>query len=384
MDDQSIGDRYRVERMLGEGRTSQVFLAWDRKLNQSIALKILRSEASETTRQRFVREVRILRNIRHPNLVSGYDLVDDGDTLAAVMEYVPGEDMVEHLNHHSEQCSAMPKRLSPIADGLAVLHEAGIVHRDVKPMNIIIGAESQPVLVDFGTAWESGGHTRITRTGAIIGTPQYMSPEQCQGWTLGPSTDVYSLALVILEAVAGEHPFAELDLATSYEVRALPITQLDSPNIGESLRDILTHALSVNPEARPNASTFAKQLRHVAMPSGPVVSSDEPVREAAIALAPDGRWFQIAGYAPHDLTRRRALRLILLKLVEHHRDARGAAVSLDELIDAGWPGEKMVGDTGSSRAYVALSKLRKMGLRDLLKTRDDGYLLDPEAVIEMT
>lgn len=384
MDDQLIDERYRVERMLGEGRTSQVFLAWDRKLNQSIALKILRSDASETTRQRFVREVRILRNIRHPSLVSGYDLVESGDALAAVMEYVPGEDMVEYLSHHPGERTAIPKQLSPIAEGLAVLHEAGIVHRDVKPMNIIIGADDRPVLVDFGTAWESGGHTRITRTGAIIGTPQYMSPEQCQGWTLGPSTDVYSLALVILEAVAGEHPFAELELAASYEVRALPIKQLESPGVGEPLGDLLTQALSINPEARPNAATFAKQLRHVAMQSGPAVSSSEIGQEAAMSLAPDGRWFQIAGHAPHDLTRRRALRLILLKLVGHHRDACGEAVSLDELIDAGWPGEKMIGDTGSSRAYVALSKLRKMGLRDLLKTRDDGYLLDPEAVIETT
>ena len=119
-------------------------------------------------------------------------------------------------------------------------------------------------------------------------------------------------------------------------------------------------------------SAIAKALRSAPAAKAGRVST--AAQDADLTVGPECRWFQVGQAAPVDLTRRRAIRLILIRLVETQQSAPGKANSLDDLIEAGWPGEAMYGDSGASRAYVALSKLRKMGLRELLVTQDDGYL----------
>ena len=179
-------ERYKLERLIGEGRTSQVFLALDRTLNQPVAIKVLRDGLSQNARARFLREVRILRTVQHPAIVRGFDVLEQGDSIAAVLEYIPGLPLNEFLKKRPSERSSAAALLAQIADGVAQMHAVEIVHRDIKPGNIIVRADKRPVLVDFGAAWETTGTSRLTSTGTTaLGTPEYMSPEQINRWQVG-------------------------------------------------------------------------------------------------------------------------------------------------------------------------------------------------------
>jgi serine/threonine protein kinase len=203
-----IGRRYEVRAVLGTGGSAVVYEAFDRELKRRVALKVLRTDrTSEAALKRFRREVAIARDAASPRLVRVFDIGQAGDTAFLTMELVEGESLRELL----ARGPLAPERAVAIGvevlRALADLHVLGIVHRDVKPGNILLAATGEVKLADFGLArhWE-GTETRVTETEGLVGTVEYLSPEQALGDLLDARSDLYSLGVVLFEMLAGKVP----------------------------------------------------------------------------------------------------------------------------------------------------------------------------------
>jgi len=206
----AVGDRYRVERELGRGGMATVYLAEDLKHHRQVALKVLRPElAAVLGPERFLNEIRITAGLDHPHIVTLLDSGASNGLLWYVLPYIRGESLRVRLNRENQLGVADALAIArQIASALAFAHQRGVIHRDVKPENILLH-EGEAMLADFGIALavkEAGGN-RLTETGLSLGTPQYMSPEQATGdRALDARSDVYSLGAVLYEMLAGEPP----------------------------------------------------------------------------------------------------------------------------------------------------------------------------------
>ena len=214
-------DKYRIEKLIGEGAFAEVYLATHIELNVPRALKILRKEAPgvgssefEDFRERFKLEVQLGSQINHPNVVQVHDFERDGDTLILVMEYCPSGSLAERIQTASEANQPIPVEEAiniglDVSEGLAVIHEMDIVHRDLKPGNIMFGAQGKAKIADLGLAQIKGGpsmRSKLSLATPHPGTPSYMSPEQAsQSGYLKPASDVYTLGLVLFESLTGRN-----------------------------------------------------------------------------------------------------------------------------------------------------------------------------------
>src|SRR5574338_306543 len=205
-----LADRYRIERVVGEGGMATVYLAEDLKHKRRVAVKVMRPELAATLgTDRFLREVEIAAQLSHPHILPMYDSGDAGGMLYYVMPYVDGESLANRIQRDGELPVPETLRLGrEVAEALAYAHKRGIIHRDIKPANILL-SEGHALVADFGIAraLDAEGEA-ITRTGLAIGTPQYMSPEQSTGdKTVDARTDIYALGAVLYEMLTGEPPF---------------------------------------------------------------------------------------------------------------------------------------------------------------------------------
>jgi eukaryotic-like serine/threonine-protein kinase len=206
-------DRYHILEPLGEGGMASVYRAYDTRLERDVAVKIIRVDmftpaALPQVMKRFEREAKSLGKLSHPNIVSINDYGEHNGIPYLVMEYLPGGTLKDLLKGQPLPWQDSIRLLLPIARALQFSHQQGIVHRDVKPSNILITLSNEPMLSDFGIAkiLESEGTTSLTGTGAGIGTPEYMAPEQWVGKT-SPQSDLYSLGIVLYEMVTGRKPY---------------------------------------------------------------------------------------------------------------------------------------------------------------------------------
>ena len=206
----ALQDRYRFERQVGKGGMATVYLAHDLTTDRDVALKVLNPELARTVgADRFKREIRVASRLEHPNILRVLDSGEVGDLLWFTMPYVQGEDLGDLLL--SEPSLPLPRALTitrAVGAALAAAHEQGVVHRDIKPDNILL--EGDHVMVaDFGVARAvSEMHEKLTATGMVVGTPVYMSPEQAAGEKeIDGRSDQYALASVLYEMIAGEPPF---------------------------------------------------------------------------------------------------------------------------------------------------------------------------------
>ncbi|MBI2964172.1 MAG: serine/threonine protein kinase [Deltaproteobacteria bacterium] len=247
---ETIG-RYRVQRSLGAGAMGAVYLAEDPLLKRPIAIKIVQAVgvSAAQARDRFRREAEISARLNHPNVITIYDVGEDaqwGPFLA--MEYVDGESLSDRIRGGGLDDAARLRILAFALQGLEAAHAAGIVHRDVKPSNVMVGRDGRVKLMDFGIA--RGEDTGLTATGAVLGTPAYMAPEQLKGVTPSAVTDRYAFAVMAFELFTAQRPFqADTASAMFYSIVNNP------PRIPEdmppALASVFRRALAKNPTERP-------------------------------------------------------------------------------------------------------------------------------------
>ena len=211
---------YKVLKKLGEGGMGQVYLAEDQTLNRKVAIKILSEKTTGDTnaRLRLIKEAKAAAVLDHPNICHVYGAGEDAIGFFMAMQYVEGEPLSDKYREAPLTWRAALDLAIPIADALMEAHAHGIVHRDIKPQNILITAQGQPKLMDFGLAQTTPGFTKVepgaetvkslTKTGQVAGSPPYMSPEQIHGETLDGRTDIFSFGCVIYEAISRRHPFS--------------------------------------------------------------------------------------------------------------------------------------------------------------------------------
>lgn len=263
--------RYQLLKVLGKGAMGVVYLAHDPQIGRKVAVKTIRpkegarpSEVAES-RARFLREAQAAGKLLHPNIVTIFDVFEDHDTMFIAMEYVEGI-LLDHFCMRG-QLLPLERALSLVCQGLSALdyaHRHGIVHRDVKPCNLMVVDGESLKVMDFGLAKEADAH--LTQTGTVIGTPHYMSPEQIQGKMLDGRTDLFSMGVVLYELVTGERPFQGEALSTIIykilnEAPAEPRSL--NPDLPLALSRVVQKALSKNPEERfLTGQAFIHALQH--------------------------------------------------------------------------------------------------------------------------
>src|SRR3954465_6240258 len=221
-----FANRYELGEEIGHGGMADVYLAHDRLLDRRVAVKVLSPQfASDPTNvERFRREAQAAAGLNHPHIVAVYDWGQEDDTSFIVMEYVPGQTLRQIMQSYGRLGPMDAARIAAdIADALSFAHAHGVVHRDVKPGNVLVTPQGQVKVADFGIARAETGEP-LTKTGAVLGTATYFSPEQAQGFPLDGRSDVYALGVVLYEMVTGVAPFtASSPVSIAYKhVREAP------------------------------------------------------------------------------------------------------------------------------------------------------------------
>jgi tRNA A-37 threonylcarbamoyl transferase component Bud32 len=270
LEGQNLG-KYRVLEALGRGGMARVYRAYHPQLDRYVAIKVLRSDLVEEEEflARFKREARAVAALRHPNIVQVFDFDARGDLYYMVMELLEGDTLARRLDDYRLREERMPwgetvRILLDVLDGLAYAHSEGMIHRDVKPANILLTRRGQAVLTDFGIAQIIGG-TRYTISGALMGTLSYMSPEQGLEGHCDVRSDIYSLGIVLYEMLLGDPPFdAETPLAIlmKHVNDPLPLPRQVDPSIPEPLERVVLRALAKRSNDRyQSAEEMALALR---------------------------------------------------------------------------------------------------------------------------
>src|SRR5688500_12380441 len=265
---QVFNDRYEVLRRIARGGMAEVFLARDLLLDRPVALKVLFREfaVDPSFVERFRREAQSAAGLSHPNIVGVYDSGESSGTYFIVMEYIEGRSLAQIIR---DDGPLSPDRAADVATDVAAAlgfaHRGGVVHRDVKPGNVLISPTGQVKVTDFGIARAVSTQENLTQTGTVMGTATYFSPEQARGEPVDPRSDVYSLGIVLYEMLTGKPPFAgDSPVAVAYKhVQETPVPprELD-PSLPSSLEAVTLKALAKNPANRyASADDFAADLR---------------------------------------------------------------------------------------------------------------------------
>ncbi|MGW4467594.1 serine/threonine-protein kinase [Micromonospora sp. NPDC004704] len=316
-----LAGRYRLLHTVGRGGMGRVWLARDEMLHRDVAVKevvppewMTESERDDL-RRRTLREARTAARLNHPNVVRVYDVIHTGDTPWIVMEYVPSRSVQEVLQTDGP---FSPLRTAQIGrDVLAALraaHQAGVLHRDVKPHNVLISDEGRVVLTDFGLATVDGGDGAMTRAGIVLGSPQYVAPERAAEGTSSVEADLWSLGATLYAAVEGRSPYARSTAMAT--LTALAVAPPDRTRLAGPLRPVLNGLLRRDPRQRLSAPEVDRLLRRIteAGPKSPRHTFTRPRRpEPAPAPvpapvppvdAPAGTATSIAFTTPSDARRR--------------------------------------------------------------------------------
>jgi serine/threonine protein kinase len=258
-----LAGRYRPVRVLGTGGMARVHLAEDERLGREVAVKQMHAHSADDVAVRFEREAKLGASLNHPNLVSIYDIETEGESVLIVMEYVEGETLQDMIGRGALPPERVAEIVRDVASGLDHAHRHGVVHRDVKPANILIRRDGTAKVADLGIA-SAAEHTSITRSGVVMGTAAYMAPEQLEGGKAGPRTDVYALAAVAFEALSGQKPrTGKTPLEVANQVVNGPPPDLARSWSGAPPGAVaaLARGLSREPEDRqPTAGALAEEL----------------------------------------------------------------------------------------------------------------------------
>jgi len=252
MNEELLAGRYRTLRVLGAGGMARVFLAEDERLGRQVAVKRLHAHSPEDIGVRFQREARLGASLNHQNLVGVFDVETDGESVLIVMEYVEGTTLASELRTGALDPSRVVSVVGDVAAALDAVHVKGIVHRDVKPANVLIRTDGVAKLADLGIATLVQG-TSITVSGTVLGTASYMAPEQIEGAIVGPAADVYALAAVAFEALSGRKARTgdtPMQVAHSVTHEEPPDIRETWPQAPPAVAAALTRGMSLRPEDR--------------------------------------------------------------------------------------------------------------------------------------
>ncbi|HEX8761008.1 MAG TPA: serine/threonine-protein kinase [Pseudonocardiaceae bacterium] len=256
-----LAQRYELGPVLGEGGSAQVHWAWDQKLNRAVAVKLFAPGVAGADRHRQDRELAALTRLTHPGLVELYDTGTDHGRAYLVMRLAQGPSLADRLHEATLGVSTVAQLGAQLANALTYVHAQGVTHRDIKPANVLFDEHNHPLLTDFGIALLVDT-TRITLTGAVIGTAAYMAPEQVRGELVGPPADVYSLGLVLLEALTSrrEYPGTSVESACARLHRPAEVPV----NLPGELTDTLRRMTAIEPTERPSSAAAAHALHAAA------------------------------------------------------------------------------------------------------------------------
>jgi class 3 adenylate cyclase/predicted Ser/Thr protein kinase len=301
-------ERYRIEQLLGEGGIARVYLAYEMEFDRTVALKVLREDYAEDSEviERFEREARSAGRLSgHPNIVTIYDRgrIRDGSYYLA-MEYVPGGTLKALIQREGPLPADQVVEIAvQVAQALQFAHERRIVHRDVKPQNILMTESGEAKVADFGVA-RALEATTMTRTGSLLGTPHYLSPEQAMGKPATPQSDLYALGVVLFEMLTGELPFdaeTPIGIAMMHLSGELRPPKKLNPDVPEQLNRMTVRLLAREPEERyPDAGALIEDLQRI---STGVTIGDERIFDASARASREARTAEVAA-APAATPRR--------------------------------------------------------------------------------
>jgi serine/threonine-protein kinase len=284
--------RYRIQRKLGAGGMADVYLAEDQELGRRVAIKILNGRHANDDQfiERFRREAKNAAALNHPNIVSIYDRGEAEDTYYIAMEFLDGRTLKELIvSRGAAPINVAIEYARQILSALRFAHRHGIVHRDIKPHNVLVDAEGRVKVTDFGIA--RAGTSQMTETGSIVGTAQYLSPEQARGGEVDPRSDLYSLGVVLYELLTGKTPFdgdTPVEIAMKHLSNAPKPPSKLRPDVPPELDKVVLRALAKNPDERyQSADEMEVDLERVARgaPVSAATASTQILPAAPIAAA---------------------------------------------------------------------------------------------------
>ena len=252
---QKINDRYEIIKTIGEGGMANVYLANDTILDRKVAIKVLRGDLSNDEKfiRRFKREALSVSNLSHPNIVEVYDVGEEEGNYYIVMEYIDGKTLKQLLQKRGAlTLNEVIDIMSQLTDGLAHAHEAYIIHRDIKPQNIMIEDNGLVKITDFGIAMALNS-TQLTQTNSVMGSVHYLPPEQANGKGSTVKSDIYSLGILMYELLTGSVPFKgdnAVEIALKHIKEKIPSIRKQNPTIPQSIENIVLKAAAKNPKNR--------------------------------------------------------------------------------------------------------------------------------------
>ena len=283
-----------IEHMLGQGGMARVYRGRQENLDRMVAIKVLPPyyAADPAFVERFKREARAMARLSHPNIVTVHDAGEEDGRLFIIMEYVNGGTLRQHME------SAMATReiarvVREVANALTYAAAMGIIHRDVKPVNVLMDQSGRAVLSDFGIAKVLQTSAALTHAGAGVGTPEYMSPEQCQGGSVDARADIYALGVMLYEMLTGHTPF-EADnytaLAHSHIYEPVPPPSKYNPRISPAVQSVVLKALEKTPSDRfQKATEMSLALDQAIAAQTPFVPVNSKLTDSGIAVQNNGR-----------------------------------------------------------------------------------------------
>ncbi|HVM04705.1 MAG TPA: serine/threonine-protein kinase [Acidimicrobiales bacterium] len=281
-----LGGRYRLGPRLGRGGMAEVYEGHDERLDRAVAVKVLRPEMAADTgvRERFEAEARSAARLSHPNVVAVFDTGEDEGTPYLVMERLPGETLADRMAAGPVDQAWLRRVAGDVLGALGAAHAAGLVHRDVKPGNILLAADGSAKVADFGIAKSLELAGDLTGTGLLVGTPAYLAPERLEGRPATERSDLYALGVVLYEALAGTKPFvADTPVAMAQAVlHDVPPRLVDlRPDVEPDLAAAAERSMARDPSSRPASAREMARLLAGDDPAG-----DDPAGDDTVALVP--------------------------------------------------------------------------------------------------
>ena len=257
MKGQKVNDRYQIIKSIGEGGMANVYLAYDTILDRNVAVKVLRGDLATDEKfvRRFQREALSASSLSHPNIVEVYDVGEDNGQYYIVMEYIEGKQLKQLLKKRGKlTLSEVIDIMLQISDGMSVAHDAYIIHRDIKPQNIMIQDNGMVKITDFGIAMAMNS-TQLTQTNSVMGSVHYLPPEQASGKSPTLQSDIYSMGILMYELLTGNLPYKgdnAVEIALKHLKEPIPSIREELPEIPQSVENIIIKATAKNPKNRYN------------------------------------------------------------------------------------------------------------------------------------